>query len=191
MDPLDWVNNENSDNNHMVKKLAGKVQKNTATEDDLILAMNTIRERFVVGLMHEMEESIRRFSRVIGIDESEGLSRSCMYQYFGQKDGETKKMNSHSHPKVEKGSPAWELLAEQNALDIRLYDYVLELFEEQRELVNLYPSKSTVVVQSKENGWQPPDYIPTSQSDQTFQQFVVKGHNEAGVKSHDEVHFPS
>lgn len=66
MDPLEWVQTQNSDNNHMVKKLAGKVQRDTATVDDLIIAKETIRSRFIVGLMHEMEESIERFNIVMG-----------------------------------------------------------------------------------------------------------------------------
>ena len=37
---MDWVNDINIDNNHMVKKLAGKVQREEATELDLLRAKN-------------------------------------------------------------------------------------------------------------------------------------------------------
>ena len=35
-------------------------------------------------------------------------------------------------------------LAEQNYLDVRLYDYILELFDQQRELIDSYTTKSVV-----------------------------------------------
>ena len=66
MDILDWAKSCNMDNDFMVKKLAGKVQRMKATRKDLSLAKETIRSRFVVGLMEEMEESIQRFNTVIG-----------------------------------------------------------------------------------------------------------------------------
>ena len=141
MDPLVWAQRENSDNNHHVKRLAGKVQRDTATEEDLILAMNTVRERIIVGLMDDMKESFRRFRKVVGIKGSEMASPWC----YGVKS------NSNSHPKVERGSPAWELLAEQNALDIRLYEYVVQLFDEQKDIIDSYPTKISGVAKVEEN----------------------------------------
>mmetsp|Transcript_24061 Transcript_24061/g.51507 ORF Transcript_24061/g.51507 Transcript_24061/m.51507 type:complete len:82 (-) Transcript_24061:511-756(-) len=49
-----------------------------------------------------------------------------------------------ARPQLEEGSPAWELLAEKNALDIRLYEFVVELFEEQREVIDSYASDGAV-----------------------------------------------
>ena len=43
---------------------------------------------------------------------------------------------------VEAGHPAWQILAEKNALDIRLYEYIVRLFEEQRDLVASYANTS-------------------------------------------------
>ena len=55
LDIMDWVNDVNIDNNHMVKKLAGKgPYKDEATELDLLRAKNTIHQRMIVGLMTDM-----------------------------------------------------------------------------------------------------------------------------------------
>ncbi|KAL7539621.1 hypothetical protein ACHAXR_009449 [Thalassiosira sp. AJA248-18] len=135
VDILDWAKGINIDNDCMVKKLAGKVQRDKATEKDLRMAMRTVKQHFIVGLMHEMEESIHRFNTVMGIDEEEEYTKRVMDHFFGNK---VKKTNSNPHPKVEKGSPAWDLLAEQNALDIRLYEYILVLFQEQKEIIDSY-----------------------------------------------------
>mmetsp|Transcript_17000 Transcript_17000/g.36631 ORF Transcript_17000/g.36631 Transcript_17000/m.36631 type:complete len:362 (+) Transcript_17000:104-1189(+) len=141
MDIADWAKKVNNDNNNMVKKLAGKRMNAHVSEEDLDIAMRTIKRRFIVGRMDEMEESIHRFNTVIGIDESEDESKKCMDKFFGH---DAEKKNTNSHPKVEEGSPAWRILAKTNALDMRLYDYILQLFDEQKEIIESYTIKSTV-----------------------------------------------
>lgn len=68
----------------MVKQLAGKKQLNTATEEDLAMAMHTIKARFVVGLMNHMEESVARFNLVMGVDFNGVKEKSCWDKYFGR-----------------------------------------------------------------------------------------------------------
>ena len=92
-----WASKVNNDNNFMVKKLAGKKMNAQVSELDLDIAMRTIKERFYVGIMGEMEESIKRFNIVMGIDETEGTTIKCMEEYFGHG---VEKKNSNSHPKV-------------------------------------------------------------------------------------------
>ena len=87
---------------------------------DLIIAKELVRQRFIVGLMDEMNESIRRFNIVLGVDESSERSQQCM-EDFGllapkdvtpvapdaeegsdeeSKTHATDKKNSNKHPKV-------------------------------------------------------------------------------------------
>jgi len=139
IDILEFAKRRNSDNNHMVKKLAGLEVNQTATEDDMRMAMRTIRKRFIVGLMDKMEESIHRFNAVMGINESVEDNRQCMDHFFHHALG-AKKHNSDSHPHVDPGSAAWNALAKRNQLDIRLYEFVLELYDEQREIIDIYTS---------------------------------------------------
>ena len=96
MDVLEWAQTQNFDNNHMVKKLAGKKQVDSPTASDLELAKRTVQTRFIVGLMNEFEESIHRFNTVMGVDESEEKVQKCMNRFF-VKDTKT---NSNPHPKV-------------------------------------------------------------------------------------------
>ena len=97
MDIQYWAENLNRDNNQMVKTLAGRGKDDVVTEADLSIAVRTIKLRFIVGLMNEMEESVHRFNVFMGIDESEESIRVCMDQFFGH--GE-KKENSNSHTEV-------------------------------------------------------------------------------------------
>ena len=92
-----------------------------------------------INSMVDMEESIRRFNIVLGVEESE-RSKDCMQQYFAPTNGRRRlqeekaknDMNSNPHPKILEGSPEYQVLAERNALDMILYNYITLLYEEQR-----------------------------------------------------------
>ena len=49
----------------------------------------------------------------------------------------TKAQNSDPHPKTERGSDLWKLLA-QDSLDVLLYEYVEELYEQQGEMIGMF-----------------------------------------------------
>lgn len=91
---LEFATKMSHDQNHMVKKL---VRKAWVTRADLKIAIRTVNERFIVGLVNQMEESIHRFNIVMGIDEADEDNRKCMDKFLGE-GGE--KENSNSHPKV-------------------------------------------------------------------------------------------
>eukprot|EP00985_Skeletonema_marinoi_P004416 scaffold1934_cov75-Skeletonema_marinoi.AAC.1 len=137
MSILEWAEKHNEEGNVMVKKLAGVKFHDTATDAALRVAMRTLEKRFVVGLTENMKESIRRFNIVMNIDGKSQRSqiRTCMRKFFGHG---TLKTNSNPHPKLEPGSPAWDVLAQDNALDIQLYEYILVLFDRQGEVINSY-----------------------------------------------------
>ena len=97
MNIVHWANRVNRDNNIYVKMLAGKKARDPVDEHDLQIAMRTLKERFVVGLIDQMEESFRRFFIVMGIDESNKNRDKCMAKFFG---GGGLKKNSNVHPEV-------------------------------------------------------------------------------------------
>ena len=103
MSLLHWATHVNTDNNSILMKLSGK-EYYQLKERDVREAKRTLRKRFVVGLTEEMEESIRRFNVVMGIDyssvenEEKNVKSECMNTYFGNE--EEKKENSHPHPNV-------------------------------------------------------------------------------------------
>ena len=85
---VEWAREHNLDENFMVKKILGKKLSDTVDLGDLIVAKEIVRRRFVVGLMNEMEESIKRFNVILGIDEGEEKNRVCMEQFFGRHEEE-------------------------------------------------------------------------------------------------------
>ena len=99
-----------------------------------------------------MEESIQRFNTVLGINHDHYRYKTCM-SYFSNKNNSTKsaaasagKENSNPHPKPTKEE--YELLANMNVLDIKLYDFFIKLFDEQKEAVKEYQKSIT-----SWNGW--------------------------------------
>jgi len=143
MDLLVWAREHNQDNNNMIRALAGEV-----TDRDLRQAKETVRERFVVGLTEDIEESVRRFNVMMGInDNTTGPYERCMSSYFGNT---MEHANANPHPEVKQDSPAWQLLAKQNSYDIRLYEYVLKVFEEQRAQIDFHASSIVAVSAAKE-----------------------------------------
>ena len=124
----------------MVRKLSNKKFSEEVTEIDLILAKEFLRQRVIVGLMREMEESFRRFNIAMGVDTNEERNRKCVNEFFGEKGDDAGVKNSNKHAKIVEGSPEWRTLAQKNRLDMILYAYAEKLFEEQRGIINSYVS---------------------------------------------------
>lgn len=170
---MEWATSHNQDENFIVKKIVGKKLNDPVDINDLLTAKEIVRRRFIVGLMKDMEESVRRFNIVLGVDYASERGQLCMGQYFGAKkeevtatdaggEGKAKNdMNSNPHPKVShmprtvlilsqeclpnsifmkvvEGSPEYNLLAERNALDMVLFNYITLLYAEQKELIDSY-----------------------------------------------------
>ncbi len=111
-------------NNELVRSLVGKSETDDLTEDDLLLAMETVRRKCVVGLVGRMEESIVRFQTYFGwvpllVD---GVSQ-CQKELLAQSDQRV------VEPKT--GSDVYNILVGQNRLDLRLYDYALHVYDVQ------------------------------------------------------------
>ena len=119
MSIVEWATQHNHDENFIVKKIVGKKLIEEADIADLVTAKEIIRRHFVVGLMNEMEESLRRFNIVLGLDYSGEKGQVCKEQFFGSSHNEeatpdvedandSKSMgpkdntNSNPHPKVRK-----------------------------------------------------------------------------------------
>jgi len=179
MSVIEWAGLEHQEEDYMVHKLVGKKFGDPADETDLIIAKELVRQRFIVGLMGEMKESIRRFNIVLGVDDESERSQKCMIEFglviepeeqdttpavaappsatTGDKEGvrrqlgATSSTNSNKHPKFEEGIPEYEAVASRNRLDMLLYKYIETLFDAQKEIVDSYlEPEATLVVQSKE-----------------------------------------
>lgn len=153
MSVIEWATEHNLDENFLVKKIVGKKLGESVDVGDLVTAKEIVRSRFIVGLMNDMEDSIRRFNVVLGVNDRDGRGQLCMEEFFSKDKGDVtanalgaeeekakaaNDMNSNPHPKILEGTPEYNVLAERNALDMILFNYIQLLYEEQRHLIDSF-----------------------------------------------------
>ncbi|KAL7500041.1 hypothetical protein ACHAWT_009912 [Skeletonema menzelii] len=132
----DWAKTHKGEKNWMVHKLVNK-PVTSLTMDDLELAKKIVREKIVVGLEDRFVESIHRFNVYSGIDDSSKERQSCIANVARvPPKGDKKVTNSDPHPKTKRGTDLWKLLA-KDSLDVLLYEYVEEIYEQQGEMIGM------------------------------------------------------
>jgi len=141
----EWASRDRGDNNWMVRNLIGKGMRDALNTEDLDLAKEIVRTKFVVGIMDRFEESVHRFNILLGVDESDPKNQQCIEEFSSNggdahshrnKEQIIKKnvFNSYSHPEAERGSTAWVSLSKIHMYDNMLYRYIVQLFNEQRAM---------------------------------------------------------
>ncbi len=115
------------ENNWMTRFLTNKMG-GEISQDDEALAKEILRTKVLVGLLSQKTESLRRFKSFFGWNDHDNGKQQ------GIEDCEDKLLHwgwkgKNKHKKIIKGSDAFNLLKEQNAFDIRLYEYAEKLFD--------------------------------------------------------------
>ncbi len=143
----DWIKTPGYTGNMMVRQLTNKLDNvKELTMDDLMVAKEVLRRKFIVGLLGQKVESWNRFKKLFGDSwELYGLENS---------DCEEKKLNwgwknqNHIRPMIDfsvmnsmqKDDPSiidletFNEIAKPNQLDMMLFEYAQYLFWEQRVL---------------------------------------------------------
>lgn len=121
-----YVSSEHHDRDWVMRSLLDKM-RGEIDDNDLEIAKLFLKKKVLVGLTTKMAESIERFDQYFGFEADEE-TKKCQDRLMSGGS------NSHSHPKIEPGSPGWNAIAEFNKYDVQLYDYAVALFEEQSKL---------------------------------------------------------
>mmetsp|Transcript_22883 Transcript_22883/g.33240 ORF Transcript_22883/g.33240 Transcript_22883/m.33240 type:complete len:338 (+) Transcript_22883:96-1109(+) len=103
------------------------LHKQRFNDDDLEKAKDILRTKFLVGLTTKMEESVDRFDKYFGWYDNEKRSE-CKRKAI------QKGVNKNPHDALKEDSKAWDILAEMNKWDLQLYEFIVQLYEEQGEL---------------------------------------------------------
>jgi hypothetical protein len=138
MSLTEWASRERGENNWMVRKLVGKDPTAQLGPEDLNIAMEIIRNKFLIGLMDRYNESVHRFNKFLGVDESSPRSQQCMAEFTeakaSNKRGKKNDGNSYEHPEAKEGSPAWKSLAEIHSYDVALFKFIRQEYGNQAHL---------------------------------------------------------
>ncbi|KAI2492770.1 hypothetical protein MHU86_21775 [Fragilaria crotonensis] len=123
-----YARSKRAEHNWLVRFLSGELEGDL-NDDHLAMAKEVLREKCLIGLLHRKEESFLRFEKYFGWVPVSKFQTDCRNRVL-----HSGWSNKHSHPEVEVGSVVWELLMKENYYDIKLYHFVLALFDEQARL---------------------------------------------------------
>lgn len=133
----DYVNSPLVEGNWMVRSLVNKLE-GPLDPDDVNVAKEILHRKCLVGLVDRMEESVVRFHAYFSFDNDVAL-QCALRQYTSKEEGSrTEEQNSHSHPELDTKGETYAILAKKNMLDIDLYNYATELFDEQGKWMKAY-----------------------------------------------------
>eukprot|EP00541_Cyclophora_tenuis_P018830 CAMPEP_0116575564 /NCGR_PEP_ID=MMETSP0397-20121206/20026_1 /TAXON_ID=216820 /ORGANISM="Cyclophora tenuis, Strain ECT3854" /LENGTH=107 /DNA_ID=CAMNT_0004104467 /DNA_START=57 /DNA_END=380 /DNA_ORIENTATION=- len=96
----------------------------------LALAKEILRTKFLIGLLEEKTESLRRIEAYFGWRLPSRVSQTCKNNMFYFEP-----QSKNAHDPIEPTSKEYKILRERNLFDLELYDYAKGLFEEQKSLV--------------------------------------------------------
>lgn len=116
--------------NWMTRVLSGQLS-GTLTQEHVDLAKTIVRRKLIVGLLDDMDETLRRFAfsfrwhNRIGDREKTCLNKLANY------DWPNDQQHQPDYPKLDENSKTWYLLEEKNQYDMQLYYYARTQFEAQ------------------------------------------------------------
>jgi len=126
----DYAKSELIENNWLVRILSESMT-GPIDMDNLEIAKEVIRRKFIVGLLDNKRGSFARFDHYFKWKESRNYEKEfgCRKQLMDEK-------YVPKHP-IRKDSVTWKLLLEQNRFDVHLYDFARELFSQQSYIFGL------------------------------------------------------
>jgi hypothetical protein len=127
---LEYAQSPYAERNWMVQMLVGKTS-DMIDEHDLEEAKKILRNKIWVGLQDRMHESLVRLGAVYGWNQFPKWE-VCLK---GVQEGKWMSNKNHNKPIVTRESEAWDLLAQINNLDMKLFHFAESLFDQQDELV--------------------------------------------------------
>ncbi len=131
----DYAISEFAEDNWMVRFLTNKMTE-MVTRDDLEVAKEILRRKVIVGLVIDVRGAVQRFLRYLdwNYNDLTPEQQQCVNGYLFSGS------NKNAHEMVEEGGMGWRILKANNLLDLELYDYVLQLYEEQGKMLNINPN---------------------------------------------------
>lgn len=126
----EYAKSGKAEENWMTRILVNK-KSEPLGPNDVVLAREILRQKFVIGLLSRTDESMKRFANYFGWNINTPEKHNCVNQMLSNG------INKHNHPAIDRGGEAWNRLTENNRYDLELYMYAVQLFEEQGHSIGL------------------------------------------------------
>jgi len=132
-----YAQSNHIENNWMTRYLSNTMN-GELTRAHLEVAMDILRRKFLVGLIDQLEPSMKRFEAFFGWKYmlNPTIKETCRESLF------TVGTNANTNSRItipEEGSYLYNLIAQQNMFDLELYAYIETLFDEQAQYVKDIP----------------------------------------------------
>jgi len=126
MSILEYAQRDLTPTNWVTRSLVGSLETLEVTHKDLQLAKEIVKEKMLVLIFEDIDESINRLLEYFGWEASEE-DRECVFE-------DVHRMYNHMHyPALSATDEAWELIAKRNEYDIHLYHYAKSIYSEQKK----------------------------------------------------------
>jgi hypothetical protein len=113
----------------MVRYLVGK-PTGPIDEHDLEQAKTILQTKCWVGMQNRMVNSLARFGAIYGWNQLPEWPE-CLELYRG---GKRRSNSNQNKPILSRGSEEWDILAQVNQFDMKLFAFAKDLFEEQGQM---------------------------------------------------------
>jgi hypothetical protein len=125
---LEYAQSYFAERNWMVQMLVGKTAE-MLDEHDLEEAKKILRSKIWVGLQDRMNESLVRLGLIYGWNRNPKWNH-CLKEV---REGKWMSNKNPSKPVLTRESEEWDILAQINHLDMKLFYFAESLFSEQSE----------------------------------------------------------
>jgi hypothetical protein len=134
------------ENNWMTRMLIQRINGGgPVTPDEFDLAKDILRNKCLIGLLDDLENSLIRFESFFHWNQDKKINKAQIKaskkggkrdQFLCQKHVvERGGDNAHPHPHYSSDSDVWKELSKHNHYDLQLYDFALKLYDEQIKLI--------------------------------------------------------
>jgi len=122
----EYAKSNKAESDWMTRSLTQKLSAPGLRDEDLEEAKEFLRSKCLIGLVDKFDESKKRFEHYFGWEKGDfQCENEIMKDHFQHK---------LQYRDVKEGSPTFTALAARNKYDMKLYEYAVELFEEQRSI---------------------------------------------------------
>lgn len=127
----DYVFSKYLESNWLTRMLTNKMN-GPIDINDFDNAKEFLSRKCLIGLTDEFDESHERFMRYFGWDVSYDAVCEDEVKLANEKDANQDRQRNLEKSKL--SQKVYDQISDMNELDIRLYEYALELYEEQKDL---------------------------------------------------------
>jgi hypothetical protein len=128
---LEYTQSYFVERNWMVQMLVGKTAE-LLNEHDLEEAKKILRNKIWLGMQDRMYESLIRLGIIYGWNQNPNWS-VCLKEV---QEGKWISNKNHGKPVLTRESEEWDILAQIDDLDLKLYHFAESLFDQQGELID-------------------------------------------------------